>query len=159
MSKGCAATVDKLVRLHAKVGASDPYSRLADVWRRRASGCLDDMLAGGETLARDQVESDSTVARHPVPSATELFKAEYSTLEVIEEYLKSADGSYLRPPSGNREGFYAAVLSAGKTLLRDAIVLDVGCGIGRTVLDYSLRCLDGLVVGLDHVMNFDNQDR
>jgi SAM-dependent methyltransferase len=80
-----------------------------------------------------------------------LFKAEYSTLEVIEEYLKSADGSYLRPPSGNREGFYAAVLSAGKTLPRDAIVLDVGCGVGRTVLDYSLRCLDGLVVGLDHV--------
>lgn len=151
MRQNFDAMVSGLETFQATVGTDDPYFDFANIWRDRAIGCRDDMLSASEALAGNQGKTDSSRVESPSPSATDTFKAEYSAFETIEEYLKSAYGIYLQPPGGNREGFYATVLSAGKALPRDATILDVGCGVGRTLLDFSQLCSDGLVIGLDFV--------
>lgn len=141
--QSCLATAEYLHNFKLRVGDSDPYHRFADIWLTRMNKYVEDMRAVQQALGKS--DGQQTV------SPTDEFKAEYSKLEMKEEYLKSAYGIFLSPTAGNREGFYATILSAGKTLPRDALILDIGCGIGRTVLDYSLLCPDGQVVGFDYV--------
>lgn len=143
MFQSCVASAASLQAFQSRVGEADPYHQFAAVWLARVNDWLEDMA---------KIRAFFGVSQTPASiSPTEEFKTEYAKLEVIEEYLKSAYGIYLNTTAGNREGFYATILSAGKSLPKDALVLDIGCGIGRTLLDYSLLCPQGLIIGFEYV--------
>jgi len=69
-----------------------------------------------------------------------------------DEYILSAYAPYVGvelPATAYSECLYSTGLNLGAGVSKEAIILDIGCGIGRTALDYSYLVPDGLVFGMD----------
>ena len=80
-----------------------------------------------------------------------------------DEYILSAYGPFIEfeeCPSAKKmvgcglsEGLYSTILNLGKAIPQDAKVVEIGSGIGRTLLDYSILAKKGIVIGLEYVFN------
>lgn len=144
----CQANAERLQNLQLRLSRDDLYNEFVNIWLTRINEY---------NLEFTKIQSKlKNIEAQQTKSLTENFKIEYSKFETIEKYFKAAYGIYLNPMTGdqiigNRESFYSTVLSAGKALPKDALVLDVGCGVGRTLLDYSLLCPDGWIFGIDYI--------
>jgi ubiquinone/menaquinone biosynthesis C-methylase UbiE/uncharacterized protein YbaR (Trm112 family) len=71
-----------------------------------------------------------------------------------DEYILSAYGPYIGvklPIIAYSECLYSTGLNLGAevSMKKRAKILDIGCGVGRTLLDYSALVIDGIIIGMD----------
>jgi ubiquinone/menaquinone biosynthesis C-methylase UbiE len=86
------------------------------------------------------------------PAKTKRYLEKYAEEMNNDEYILSAYAPYVGvrlPAMAYSECLYSTGLNLGVGVSKDATILDIGCGIGRTALDYSYLVPDGAVFGMD----------
>lgn len=82
--------------------------------------------------------------------AIEGYLKKFATEFNNDQYVLTAYSQYLNNGTlASSENLYSSVVSMGTEIPKNSNILEIGCGVGRTLLDYSKLANEGLIIGLD----------
>jgi SAM-dependent methyltransferase/uncharacterized protein YbaR (Trm112 family) len=93
-----------------------------------------------------------------LPGRTQSSKSNVSIRRYTETYLKemnndqyilSAYAPFLKDVIAYSECLYSTAVNLGSSIPSNGSMLEIGCGVGRTLLDYSYLLKEGNVIGVD----------
>jgi len=100
-------------------------------------------------IAMMKVEIEPFLTPTNTSYSTYRYSEMYSKEMNNDEYILSGYAPFLENTTAYSECLYSTVLNLGVSTPSDGTMLEIGCGIGRTLLDYSYLLKDGNVIGVD----------